>query len=89
MERAVILITHNQHHANPVGDRIELLKRGRMLGSYAKSDTSIAELTSMMAGGAELEQLSHELQRAIDPSIKEVAKELAAEAQTAEARSPA
>jgi simple sugar transport system ATP-binding protein len=81
MGRAVIFITHNPHHAYPVGDRFVLLKRGRMFGSYAKSETSIAELTSMMAGGAELEELSHELQRAADPELKEVAKELAAEAQ--------
>jgi len=80
--RAVIFITHNPHHAYPVGDRFVLLKRGRMLGSYAKSDTSIAKLTALMAGGAELEELSHELQRAVDPSVKEVAKELAAEVKT-------
>ncbi|MBV9684059.1 MAG: hypothetical protein JO046_19860, partial [Solirubrobacterales bacterium] len=80
--RAMIFITHNPHHAYPVGDRFVLLKRGRMLGYYAKSDTSIAELTSLMAGGAELEELSHELQRAVDPSVKEVAKELAAEVKT-------
>ncbi len=80
--RAVIFITHNPHHAYPVGDRFVLLKRGRMFGTYAKSETSIAELTSMMAGGAELEELSHELQRAVDPSVKEVAKELAAEVKT-------
>jgi simple sugar transport system ATP-binding protein len=80
MGRAVIFITHNPHHAYPVGDRFVLLKRGRMYGSFAKSETSIAELTSMMAGGAELEELSHELQRTVDPSLKEVAKELAAEA---------
>ncbi|HSC03964.1 MAG TPA: ATP-binding cassette domain-containing protein [Solirubrobacteraceae bacterium] len=82
MGRAVILITHNPHHAYPVGDRFVLLKRGRMLGSYLKSETSIAQLTALMAGGAELEELSHELQRAVDPSIKEVAKELAAEVPT-------
>ena len=80
MGRAVIFITHNPHHAYPVGDRFVLLKRGRMVGSYSKADTSIAELTTLMAGGAELEELSHELQRAVDPSIKEVANELAAEA---------
>jgi hypothetical protein len=32
-----------------------------------------------MAGGAELEELSHELQRTSDPGVKEAAKELAAE----------
>ena len=80
MGRAVIFITHNPHHAFPVGDRFVLLKRGRMLGSYAKSETTLEQLTSLMAGGAELEELSHELERASDPQIKEVAKELAAEA---------
>ncbi len=82
MGRAVIFITHNPHHAFPVGDRFVLLKRGRMLGSYAKSETTLEQLTTLMAGGAELEELSHELRRAADPELKEVAKELAAEAQT-------
>jgi simple sugar transport system ATP-binding protein len=88
MGRAVIFITHNPHHAYPVGDRFVLLKRGRMLGSYSKAETSIEELTSLMAGGAELEELSHELQQASDPQMKEVAKELAAEA-AAETQAPA
>jgi simple sugar transport system ATP-binding protein len=88
MGRAVIFITHNPHHAYPVGDRFVLLKRGRMLGSYAKSETTLEQLTALMAGGAELEELSHELQRATDPELKEVAKELAADAAT-EARTPA
>jgi simple sugar transport system ATP-binding protein len=81
MGRGVIFITHNPHHAYPVGDRFVLLKRGRMMGSYTKAQTSLDQLTSMMAGGAELEQLSHELQglSAEAPSVAEVAKELAAE----------
>jgi simple sugar transport system ATP-binding protein len=82
MGRAVIFITHNPHHAYPVGDRFVLLKRGRMLGSYAKSETTLEQLTTLMAGGAELEELSHELQSAADPEMKEVAKELAAEVQS-------
>jgi simple sugar transport system ATP-binding protein len=78
--RGVIFITHNPHHAFPVGDRFVLLKRGQMMGSYLKSQTSLEQLTSLMAGGAELEQLSHELQDlAGDPAMAEVAKELAAE----------
>jgi simple sugar transport system ATP-binding protein len=78
--RGVIFITHNPHHAFPVGDRFVLLKRGRMMGSYPKSDTSLEQLTALMAGGAELEQLSHELQSlAADPELAEVAKEMAAE----------
>jgi simple sugar transport system ATP-binding protein len=84
--RGVIFITHNPHHAFPVGDRFVLLKRGQMMGSYLKSQTSLEQLTSLMAGGAELEQLSHELQGlaadpavSTDPELAEVAKELAAE----------
>jgi simple sugar transport system ATP-binding protein len=78
--RGVIFITHNPHHAFPVGDRFVLLKRGQMMGSYLKSETSLEQLTSLMAGGAELEQLSLELQGlAADPDLAEVAKELAAE----------
>jgi simple sugar transport system ATP-binding protein len=81
--RGVIFITHNPHHAYPVGDRFVLLKRGRMMGSYLKSETSLEQLTAMMAGGAELEQLSHELQGLTgDPEVAEVAKELAAEVKT-------
>ncbi|HEX7736823.1 MAG TPA: ATP-binding cassette domain-containing protein [Ktedonobacteraceae bacterium] len=57
----VIFITHNPHHAYPIGDRFTLLNRGRSLGTFARSEISREELTSMMAGGEELEALSHEL----------------------------
>jgi len=59
----VVLITHNPHHAYPVGDRFLLLRRGRALGSYDKSQIDLPELTRQMAGGAELEALQHELRR--------------------------
>jgi simple sugar transport system ATP-binding protein len=58
----VIFITHNPHHAYPVGDRFLLLKRGRVLGYYRKNEVTRDELTGLMAGGAELEELSHELE---------------------------
>jgi simple sugar transport system ATP-binding protein len=58
----VIFITHNPHHAYPVGDRFLLLKRGRTLGYYAKDEISREQLTALMAGGEELEELSHELE---------------------------
>jgi simple sugar transport system ATP-binding protein len=60
----VIFITHNPHHAYPVGDRFLLLKRGQSLGYYRKSEITRDELTALMAGGAELEELSHELEGA-------------------------
>ena len=59
----VVLITHNPHHAYPVGDRFLVLNRGRSLGSFAKSAVTRDELTRLMAGGAELDQLAHELER--------------------------
>jgi simple sugar transport system ATP-binding protein len=58
----VIFITHNPHHAYPVGDRFLLLNRGHSMGDFAKSELKLDELTSLMAGGAELEALQHELQ---------------------------
>jgi len=59
----VVFITHNPHHAYPVGDRFLLLKRGRSLGDHARADITLDELTRQMAGGAELDELAHELQR--------------------------
>jgi len=71
----VIFITHNPHHAWLVGDRFTILNRGRSLGTYTKSqaaeipvverpsapEITLEELVSMMAGGRELAELSHEL----------------------------
>ena len=59
----VIFITHNPHHAYPVGDRFVVLNRGRMLGDWARGEIARDELIRMMAGGAELDQLAHELER--------------------------
>jgi simple sugar transport system ATP-binding protein len=57
----VIFITHNPNHAIPVGDRFLVLNRGHSLGDFAKDEISRPELTRLMAGGAELEQLEHEI----------------------------
>jgi simple sugar transport system ATP-binding protein len=86
MGKGVIFITHNPHHAYPVGDRFVLLKRGRLMASYLKRETTVEGLTELMAGGAELRELSRELQglAAGDAEIAEVARELAAEADTPE-----
>ena len=67
----VVLITHNPHHAYLVGDRFVLLKRGAMSGSHLKEDITLDELTREMAGGSELDELTHELSRtpaATDPA---------------------
>ena len=74
----VIFITHNPHHAWLVGDRFTILNRGRSLGTYTKKSLAempdfaarptgdqitLEELVSMMAGGRELAELSHELEQ--------------------------
>jgi simple sugar transport system ATP-binding protein len=77
----VIFITHNPHHAYPVGDHFVILRRGRVFGDYAKSELELDRLVSMMAGGAELENLTHELERAAtdDAGASEELKRVAAQ----------
>lgn len=73
----VIFITHNPHHAYPVGDRFMLLRRGRSIGNFPKAELALDDLVQMMAGGAELEALSHELAREMPDS--DLAKTLSTE----------
>lgn len=57
----VILVTHNPHHAWLIGDRFTILNRGRSQGTFSKDQISREELIQRMAGGRELEELTHEL----------------------------
>jgi len=59
---AVIFITHNPHHAYPVGDRFVILNRGQSLGDFPKGEIDQQELVRLMAGGRELAELEHELE---------------------------
>ena len=61
----VIFITHNPHHAFPVGDRFVILNRGRVLGTWRKGEITRDELIKNMSGGAELDALEHELRRTL------------------------
>ncbi len=83
----VVFITHNPHHAYPVGDRFMLLRRGKSMGDYPRAELSLEDLTSMMAGGAELESLAHELAQTMgdsDPIVETLQAEVeAAEGHTA------
>ncbi|GAA2140661.1 ATP-binding cassette domain-containing protein [Actinomadura napierensis] len=74
---AVVFITHNPHHAYPVGDRFLILNRGRPIGYHTKAEITREELTALMAGGAELEELAHELDAAGSGSGKAAARQLA------------
>jgi simple sugar transport system ATP-binding protein len=58
----VILITHNINHAFPIGDRFTILDRGTSKGNFDKADLTPGELLELMGGGAELEQIKHELE---------------------------
>jgi simple sugar transport system ATP-binding protein len=59
----VVFITHNPHHAYLVGDHFVILKLGQAVLDKKRSEVSLDELTRQMAGGDELTELSHELQR--------------------------
>ena len=60
----VIFITHNPHHAYPVADHFVILRRGQVYGDYTKAELPLEQLVQMMAGGADLEVLQHELEQA-------------------------
>jgi len=70
----VVFITHNPHHAYPVGDQFTILNRGRQLGTWTKAELSREEMIAMMSGGRELEELSHELERWSDTDAAEADK---------------
>jgi simple sugar transport system ATP-binding protein len=57
---SVIFITHNVHHAYPVGDSFTLLNRGRSMGTFAKDQISRDQVLDMMAGGLEMQKLMTE-----------------------------
>jgi simple sugar transport system ATP-binding protein len=60
----VVFITHNPHHAFPIGDRFVILRRGEVQGDFGREEIRLEDLASMMAGGEELARLAHELDRA-------------------------
>jgi simple sugar transport system ATP-binding protein len=59
----VVFITHNPHHAYLVGDHFVILKLGQAVLDKTREQVSLDELTAQMAGGDELAELSHELDR--------------------------
>ncbi|MFQ3646271.1 MAG: ATP-binding cassette domain-containing protein [Anaerolineae bacterium] len=66
---AVIFITHNPHHAYPIGDRFTILKRGQTLGTYTKQDITRDEMIHLMSGGDELANLEHELRELANDAV--------------------
>lgn len=70
----VIFITHNVHHAYPVGDRFTILNRGRSYGTFDKSEVTREEVVTMMAGGEEMDKLTAELEE-FERSDREASRE--------------
>jgi simple sugar transport system ATP-binding protein len=70
----VIFITHNVHHAYPVGDRFTILNRGQSYGTFEKSEVSREEVVTMMAGGEEMDTLTAELEE-FERSDREAAQQ--------------
>ena len=75
----VVFITHNPHHAYPVGDRFIILKRGRTLGMWTKDEITREEMIRSMSGADELEALTHELDEVARMSAAEEAVQGGAE----------
>ena len=72
----VIFITHNPHHAYLVGNHFVVLKLGRVVLDAHRDELTLDRLAAEMAGGQELEELSHELQgvdasRVVEPAAQD------------------
>lgn len=58
---SVIFITHNVHHAYPIGDSFTLLNRGQSMGTFTKETITKEAMLDLMAGGAEMQKLMSEI----------------------------
>ena len=54
---AVILITHNEIHAQLTADRFTFVSLGEVIGAGTKEDMAHEEIRRLMAGGAEMDDL--------------------------------
>ena len=57
---AIVFITHNDLHAKLIGDRFAFLNRGKVIASGGRDDIDMENIRALMAGGAELADLSRE-----------------------------
>ena len=58
---AIILITHNEIHAQLVADRYTFLSLGQVIGSGVAEDLGAGDIRRLMAGGAQMANLEEEL----------------------------
>lgn len=67
----LVFITHNPHHAYLVGDQFLFLKLGKSIGYFRREEITVQEITQLMAGGAELEELSHEIDKVSRQTLRD------------------
>ena len=58
---AIIFITHNEIHSKLVADRFTFLALGEVIGKGTKKELEGEDIRRLMAGGAEIRDLAHEL----------------------------
>ncbi|MCY4375529.1 MAG: ATP-binding cassette domain-containing protein [Spirochaetaceae bacterium] len=58
---AIILITHNEIHAQLVADRYTFLSLGQVIGEGVAEDLGGGDIRTLMAGGAQMADLEEEL----------------------------
>lgn len=58
---AIIFITHNEIHSKLVADRFTFLALGEVIGKGTKQELAGEDIRRLMAGGAEIRDLEHEL----------------------------
>jgi simple sugar transport system ATP-binding protein len=51
---SVVLVSHNMPEVLAVADRIEVLRMGRRVATFAASQTSVEELVGAMTGALEM-----------------------------------
>ncbi len=86
---SVIFITHNPHHAYPIGDKFTILKRGKTLGTFTKAELTREEMIRMMSGGDELEKLEHELREfSGDSAMKQLVEDVHSEKEDEDKQAP-
>jgi simple sugar transport system ATP-binding protein len=69
---AVVLVTHNVHHALAVGDRFVVLIHGVMVDAWTKGERERGQILDLMAGGEAMGDLEEELQEIRVSAVKEV-----------------
>ncbi len=51
----VLYIDHNIGHLHAIVDRVLVLERGRVVGDFAKEDTTVGQLVEMLGAAGELD----------------------------------